>query len=243
MDQARTERLDAVAGIVFVALILIAAFVPGDPPVATDSIGDIRAFFKDERESLQAATFFTGLAALAFLWFLGTLRARLRAAEGPPGRLSAVAFGSGLVLIAIALVGQALFLAPTLHLAELDDGTVRVIFDSSTYVFALVSFPVAGLLAATAAASLRTGALPRAIGVLSAVIATCQVIGALGLYGEDDSFFAIGGAAGFLTFLLFLVWVLAVSITMLVRAYPRTDGDDEADTREGAPHRAAPSAS
>ena len=242
MDQARTERLDAAAGIAFVALILIAAFVPGDPPVATDSVTDIRDFFKDERESLQAATFFTGLAALAFLWFLGTLRGRLRAAEGPPGRLTAVAFGSGLVLVALALVGQALFLAPTLHLSELDDGTVRALFDSSTYVFALISFPTAGLLAATAAVSLRTGALPRAVGALSAVIAACQVIAALSVYGEDDSFFAIGGGAGFVSFLLFLVWVLVVSITMLVRAYPRTGAHDEPDTREGAADRAAPSA-
>lgn len=242
MNQTRTERLDAAAGIAFVVLFLIAALVPGQPPVATDPIGDIRDFFSDERESLQAATFFTGLAIIAFLWFLGTLRGRLRVAEGGTGRLTAVAFGSGLVVAATALVGQALYLAPTLHLAELDDGTVRVLFDSSVYVFAMVGFPAAGLTAATAAVSLRTGALPRAIGALSAVIAVCQVVGALALYGEDDSFFAIGGASGFVAFGLFLVWVLAVSIALLIRAYPRMDGRDEADTREGAPDRAAPSA-
>ena len=243
MDQARSERLDAAAGIAFVALILIAAFVPGQPPVATDSIGDIRDFFKDERESLQAATFFTGLAVLTFLWFLGTLRGRLRQAEGPPGRLTAVAFGSGLVLAAIVLAGQGLFLAPTLHLSELDDGTVRALFDGSTYVFALAGFPAAGLTAGVAAVALRHEALPRAIGAFSAVVAACQVIGALAIYGEDDSFFGIGGASGFVAFLLFLVWVLAVSITMMVRAYPRIDARDEADTSEGTPGGPAPSAS
>jgi hypothetical protein len=90
--------------------------------------------------------------------------------------------------------------------------------------------------------SLRTGALPRAVGAFSAVVAACQVIGALALYGEDDSFFGIGGASGFVAFLLFLVWVLVVSIAMLVRAYPRMDGRDEDDTGEGPPHRAAPGA-
>jgi hypothetical protein len=243
MDQARSERLDAAAGIAFVALILIAAFVPGQPPVATDSIGDIRDFFKDERESLQAATFFMGLAILTFLWWLGTLRGRLRVAEGGTGRLTAVAFGSGLVLGAIVLVGQALFLAPTLHLSELDDGTVRALFDGSTYVFALAGFPAAGLVAGVAAVTLRHEALPRPIGVFSAVVAACEVIGALAIYGEDDSFFGIGGASGFVAFLLFLVWVLVVSITMMVRAYPRIDARDEADTSEGAPGGPAPSAS
>jgi hypothetical protein len=242
MNQARSERLDAAAGIAFVVLLLIAAFLPGQPPVATDSIPDIRAFFKDERESLQAATFFTGLAVIAFLWFLGTLRGRLREAEGGSGRLTAVAFGSGLVVAATALAGQALFLTPTLHLTELDDSTVRVLFDASTYVFAMIGFPAAGLTAGTAAVSLRTGALPRAIGAFSAVVAACQVIGAFALYGEDDSFFGIGGASGFLAFLLFLLWVLAVSIAMLVRAYPRTDAPDEADPSEGTPPRAAPRA-
>jgi hypothetical protein len=242
MDQARSERLDAAAGIAFVALILIAVFVPGQPPVATDSIGDIRSFLKDERESLQAATFFTGLAVLAFLWFLGTLRGRLRLAEGGTGRLTAVAFGSGLVLAATALVGQALLLAATLHLSELDDSTVRALFDASTYVVAMIGFPAAGLAGGVAAVALRHEALPRAIGALSAVVAACQVIGELALYGEDDSFFGIGGASGFVGFGLFVIWVLAVSVTLMVRAYPRMDGRDEADTREGAPDRPAPSA-
>jgi hypothetical protein len=242
MDQARSERLDAAAGIAFVALILIAAFVPGQPPVATDSIGDIRSFLKDERESLQAATFFTGLAVLAFLWFLGTLRGRLRTAEGGTGRLTAVTFGSGLVLAATALVGQALFLAPTLHLSELDDGSVRVLFDSATYVVAMIGFPAAGLAGGVAAVTLRHDALPRPIGVFSAVVAACQVIGALALYGENDSFLAIGGASGFVAFGLFVLWVLVVSIALMVRAYPRMDGSDEADTGDGTSDRAAPSA-
>src|SRR5215210_6258911 len=189
MDQDRTERFDAAAGIAFVVLIVAASLLPGTPPAATDPVADIRRFFVDERDNLQAATFFTGLAAIALLWFLGTLRGHLRAAEGGTGRLTEVAFGSGIALLALALVGSALGLAPTLHAAQLDDAAVRGLYDAQIYVYALIAFPAAGLTAASAAVILRTGALPRAVGALGVFTAIVSILSALSIYGESDAFF------------------------------------------------------
>ena len=242
MDQARSERLDAAAGIAFVVLAVLSGYVAGTPPVATDSVGKITTFLTDKREELQASSFFLGLAMLAFLWFLGSLRGRLRDAEGGTGRLTAVAFGSGLVLVSLAFVAQGLLMAGTLHVAALDDSTIRALFDGSTYVFEMTAFAGAGLTAAVAAVTLRYGALPTAIGVLSAIAAAVQVISALSLYGEDDSFLSIGGTAPMIAFFLFLIWALATSIALLVRAYPRVDGGHEDHAREGAADRAAPGA-
>jgi hypothetical protein len=215
MDRDRTERTDAAAGIAFVVLAVAATVIPGSPPTATDSTRDVRDFLVDERDSLQAATYITGLALIAFLWFLGTLRGHLRAWEGGAGRFTAVAFGSGIALLSVVLAASGLALAPTLHAGELDDSTVRALFDAQVYMFAMAAFPAAGVTAGSAAVILRTGALPRAVGALGVLTSVVSVISGLSLYGESDSFLSIGGAAGFVSFLLFLVWVLVTSIALM----------------------------
>lgn len=216
MGQTRSERSDAAAGIAFVVLILIAAFVAGTPPKVTDPTPEVRKFLVDERDSLQAAAFFTGLAAIALLWFLGTLRAELRALEGGAGRLTEIAFGSGIALLALALAGAGLAVAPTLHAQQLNPSTLRALYDSQTYVYAMTAFPAAGLTAGSAAILLRTGALSRAAGVLGVVTAAVSVISGVALYGESDSFLSIGGGIGFVSFLLFILWVLVTSVALLM---------------------------
>jgi len=216
MPAARTPRPDAAAGIAFVALVLVATAIPGEPPLLTDPVGDVREFFVDKRDDIQASTFLTGLGAIAFLWFLGTLRERLRRAEPESGGLAAVAFGSGIVLLTLALIGQGLLVTGTLHTRDLDDSTLRALYDAQGYVFLMTGFAAAGLVGATSASALRSGALPRWTGFGGAAIAALAVIGSLSVYGEDNSFLSIGGMAGFLVFLLFLAWVLAVSITLMV---------------------------
>jgi hypothetical protein len=216
VDQARSDRTDAAAGIAFVVLILISAFVAGTPPKVTDPTPDIRRFLVDERDSLQAAAFFTGLAMIALLWFLGTLRAELRALEGGEGRLAEIAFGSGIALIALTLAGTALAVAPTLHAQQLNPSTLRALFDTQGYVYTLIAFPVAGLAASSSAVLLRTGGLARAAGMLGVVTAAVSVISGLALYGESDSFFSIGGGIGFVSFLLSILWVLVTSVALLL---------------------------
>jgi hypothetical protein len=58
----------------------------------------------------------TGLAGILFLWFLGSLRAHLRRAEGDTGRVSAVAFGAGIAALGPASVGV-ISTATAAHLA------------------------------------------------------------------------------------------------------------------------------
>ncbi len=216
MDQARSDRTDAAAGIAFVVLTLISAFIAGNPPKVTDPTPKVRNFLIDKHDSIQAGAFFAGLAVIAFLWFIGTLRAELREIEGGNGRLTEISFGSGIVLLAVLLVGNGLLIAPTLHTAQLNPSTVRVMYDAQFYVFAMLAFPAAGITAGSAAVLLRTTALGRAAGVLGVVTAAVSVISGLSLYGESDSFFSIGGGIGFVSFLLTLLWVLVVSIALLV---------------------------
>ena len=49
----------------------------------------ISAVFEN-RDSVMLSGYLWGVAGIFFLWFLGSLRAHLRVAEGEAGRLSAV---------------------------------------------------------------------------------------------------------------------------------------------------------
>jgi len=215
MDEARSDRFDAAAGIAAVVLVIAGALIPGEPPLLTDEIGEVREFLTDKRDDIQAGAFIGGLSAVPFLWFLGALRAHLRRFEVGPGGLSAVAFGAGLVLLALVLVGNGLLVAATLHTDELGDAGVRALYDAQGYVFTMTAFPVAALIAATSASGLRNLSLPRSLGFGGAAIAAAEIIAALTLYGEDDSFLSIGGAGGVVAFLLFLAWVVGTSIVLM----------------------------
>src|SRR6058998_1743046 len=89
MDDARWERWAAATGISFFVLLAVSSFiVPAAPPKANDSIAKITDYYVKHRKALLIAGYLGGLALVFALWFLGSLRSYLRAAEGVTGRLS-----------------------------------------------------------------------------------------------------------------------------------------------------------
>src|SRR5688500_18548914 len=105
MAEERWERIAAATGIVFVILGVAAYLMMGQPPGSGASAQDVIDYHHGNRDSMQMANYLWGVAGIFFLWFLGSLRAHLRRAEGDAGRLSAVVFGSGLVAGTIFSVG------------------------------------------------------------------------------------------------------------------------------------------
>jgi hypothetical protein len=64
---------------------------------------------------------------------------------------------------------------------------------------------------------LRTGVLPRWVGVFALVVAVVQLLGSLSLVATSG-FFAVGGVFTFLAFVGLLLDVLVVSIVLIVKA-------------------------
>lgn len=81
MADTRWERLGAATGIVFVILSVLALFIGGQPGAAPDVV----QYFVENRGRLLVQSFLAGVASIFFLWFLGSVRSYLRAAEGAPG--------------------------------------------------------------------------------------------------------------------------------------------------------------
>jgi hypothetical protein len=118
----RTPRAAAVAGIAFsvlltAALVLVRLAVPADPADAGTWLTD-----NGKRDAVVLALNLLPFAGIAFLWFIGVVRARIGAGED---RLFATVFlGSGLLFVAMLFCAGAV--AGGLVLAAGDDPAVDV---------------------------------------------------------------------------------------------------------------------
>jgi len=200
------SRWAPVSGIAFVALWgagfgLLIANEPGD------SDAEILSFYADagNQGRAQMASFLMVIAGLFFLWFLTVLRGRLARAEGQAGPHTALAFGAGLVASALWLVASVFWMAIGYTIQEtatftLDPNMSRLVNEMAylTWVFGTVVALLIVLV--TSLLGLKTGVVPRWLAWIGLIVAVAMLLTAL-----------------FVGFLIFLGWVLAVSIVFLVR--------------------------
>lgn len=217
MDDSWWERLGAWASVPFVALTVLGILLPGLPPTIEDPVGDVQQFFVESRGEVLVGGYLVGLGLFFGLWFLGSLRSFLRRAEGGTGTTSAVAFGAGLVAVALALLATAVVNAAALRVAAADDPVaVLAMYDVDGLISALLWFPIAVLVAATSILAMRNGALPRWYGLAGPVLTLAFLTGATATY-QDDGPLASHGVYGFAVLLLFLLWVLVTGALILGR--------------------------
>jgi hypothetical protein len=168
---------------------------------------------------MKASMIVGALALIALLWFLGSLAARLREAGEP--RLAAIAFGGGVVAIAIVLVGFSLN-AALVRIAGHSPDQVKAWYDAQFVELTFVGFPAAVLGFATTIASWRARIFPAwynaASGLASLVFLTSG--GALAQTG----FYAPDGAYGLIALIVFAAWVLVTSalLVSLIEKAPAT---------------------
>ena len=185
------QRLGAACGIVYVVLLLGGPIIP----------------------NIQIAFLVEILAFLFFLFFLGNLWSALRRAEGGSGWLSATAFGGGLMSVTIKVASAAPVLAAHYRAGDgLDPQLARTLQDINDASFYLSFFPLAVLLAAFAIVAIRSGALPKWLGWIAAALGLAFIVG--GMSGSADLQYEWAG----LPMILFLFWVIAVSVVLMRRA-------------------------
>ena len=216
MGARRWEQFAAASGIAFVVVILISFLLPGEaPPQFDDSIQEIQSFYVDNGDALQAAAFLTGLAAFFFLWFLGRLRSAMARAEGEAGRLSSVAFGAGILVLALALGSTAVGDVLAVRVAQIGDPAVtRALFELQNLTIAFSSFAFAALVAAASVVAVRTGLLPPWLAVAGELLTLGWLVVGIGVFVEQGAFSSTG-AFGLIVFLVWLVWVVAVSVSLV----------------------------
>lgn len=214
----RSGRLGAASGIVFVALQLTLGAVLAGAPALDAPPAEIRSYLVEDGANVLLAATLGTLSAFFFFWFLGTLRTFMQSAEGTPGSLSAVAFGAGLVTIALATTASlpAVALAWNDAAAIADPGLVRAVWNLNTLALVPIGASAAAFSLAAAVVIQRTRVLPAWVGWIGVLAAFVGVIATLFLVADDaDS--PLGTPANLGGFLLAMLFILLLSIFMVIR--------------------------
>jgi hypothetical protein len=227
MDDAKWEQYGAAAGVLFVILVVVGALIAGAPPSPDDSLSKISEYYEDHTGAIKAGAFLTGLAGVAFLWFLGSLWSTLRRSDDTR-RLATIATGGGIIGLILVFAAFAVNSAVAIVADSGQEAQAAVnpkfFYLLSGVIGGMGNFGVAALVIAVGVASLRTKVFPEALGWASLVIALGWIVG--GLVVVTDSGFPF--IVGFITFLVWLIWVLVISF-FLFRPH------EEAPATPGAP--------
>jgi hypothetical protein len=216
------ERWAAGTGVAYVVLAIAGFFFVPDLPQPSTSNEALLAYFATKTEELSFQVFLFGLAAISFLWFVGTIAGALRRAENDPaGRLPAIAVASGATAIGIFLAGTVCWSALAASADTiLDQGVARGLYDMGRFAYTLSGLPAAAFVLAVSLGTLRTRFLPSGVawaGLLLALVLIVDVAGAT--IGDNDDF-GPTGSYGVATFLFFLAWILVTSLLLVQRASP-----------------------
>jgi hypothetical protein len=176
-------------------------------PQTKDSDAKIAAYFADHAHRVQGAVGFVVFLAgtLFLLAFLGTLRDRLLAGEGPMGRLTALAFGAGIASLPLWAISMLLANAVSLTVSEsssftLDPNTFRLLSVVSYATWVAALFVSSVLVWATSAVALRTGVLPRWYALAGVAVGIVQLFGLF-----------------FFPFFAFWLWIAVTAVLLVTR--------------------------
>lgn len=209
------SRWEPLTGVVAVALLLIGVFVAeeaGNPPEAEASPEEVLAWFQDESTAIVAGGFLFMLGGAFFLWFVGSLRTRLLAAEGPAAHLTALAFAGGVATAVFLIATPGGDLAAGIEEDDLSPTSADALHDISDAFFVGAEVSAIVLTVATGLAVLRTGTLPKIFGWLSILLGVWLAIGPIGWAG---------------LLLGFPLWVVAASILLVLPPRARAGRPDE----------------
>jgi hypothetical protein len=199
------ERYGSLSGVLAVALWILGFIIFSTTGVGgADSAAEVRDAYADDEGAILVAGPLFILGGVAFLWFLGALRTRLRAAEREPAALTAIAYATGIVTAtffsALPLGDVAGAIAED---DELEPAAAQALNEFGTGAFVGAEYMAIGFLLAVALVVLRTGVLSRWLAWVSLVLAVVLVIGPIGWLG---------------LFFGFPLWVLAVSVLLWRRS-------------------------
>jgi hypothetical protein len=198
------ERYAPLSGVLAVIAWVVGAMLLDASASEEEGAAVLAAFTNDETQILVGAVIWLIGTAL-FIWFLGSLRSRLLAAEGGDGRLTTLAFAGGIataVCLALMPGGQA---AGALSNEDIDESAALALNNIGDAFFLAAEYMLPVLLVASALVALRYGALPRWLAWLQLLVALVLLIG------------PIGWAA---LIFAFPVWVLVVSVLLWRTAVP-----------------------
>jgi hypothetical protein len=158
----------------------IVGIVLADVVESKDTGAELLAAYKDDEGRILLAGIIWLIGTAFFVWFLGSLRSRLLAAEGGDGRLTSIAFAGGVgTAISFALLPGP-DMAAALSNDDLDESAALALGSIGDAFFLGAEYLLPVLLVASALVVLRYGGLPRWLAWIQLLIALVLLTGVIG---------------------------------------------------------------
>lgn len=223
MNDLKVRRWTGAFGVASIALILLAQplyFVGGTPPRLQDTV-KLSEYVTRNNAIILSRSLADVLIIACFLVFLVGLRHLIRRARPDYEWASMLVFAAGLVFAMLTLLGDVLEGALALDTVggRADPTVVRALWEASIPAFGAIGLIIMALFMASAGyAIVATAALPRWIGWLAYAGAIGNLVAAPAIYAGTNitGFYTADGLVSLLSELLFLIWALSASISMLV---------------------------
>ena len=205
-------RVGGVGGIVFfgslVILIVLMPLSHSIPEPGFDAPSSaFLAYAKSEADLPFALSLVGVLGLFGFALFAAALTVTFRVSDDRSNVASTLVLLAAGIFIVLGLAELGFATAQTFRRADLDATGASILFGLSNGIFVVSWSAIAAFLAASSFAALSTRALPRWLGWPALVIGIAMFLaGAAPL-----------SAIWFFPYFLFLVWVLATSVVLLVR--------------------------
>jgi hypothetical protein len=217
MRQGSPAPYGAAAGAAGIVLFAVGTLVIGDRPGFDAGGPEIAANLEENRTRIQLGCAILAAWTPLFVWFLVTV-ASLAGEAGPGARRAAtVAFGCGLVFIALFLVDVTALAVSALRPDNMaaDPELAVALRDFEWLAMGSASFVMAGVMAAFAALVLGHEAVwPRWVGWLAAAAAVLYPLRAGTLLATDGAFAADGLLGLYVPVGAVAGWVLIASVVL-----------------------------
>ena len=219
-DVARWTGVSAVAVAVTLATEFFVRLALGPRPGLDD--GQALADWMTRTSTLTLSIVTIDTVLMAFLIvFLACFRQLIDAARHELTWVADLAFGAGLVFVAVTLVGDAMEAGAALDTvgAAADPSAIRALTEGHMVMFGTIGCALLALVsAASGYVTLASNALPRWTGIVAVVVAGLNIVAFPTMFGgtSDRSFISAGGpgVAIFATF-PWIAWVIAVGIVTI----------------------------
>jgi hypothetical protein len=212
---SKWERWAPLSGVLAVAFWLVGVIL-----ISTHAKGSkgtkILASYQQHSDGILLAGLIWSIGVVLFIWFLGSLRSHYLTSEGGHGRLSALAYGGGVVAATIGFLIPGPDEVGALNKDDIDASGAAVLHHLGDAFFIGAEYALPVFFFASAILALRHAALPKWLGWVSVLIGVVLLIG------------PIGWAA-----LIFAtpIWTIIVSVLLFTRAEkPATVGQPAAGT-------------
>src|SRR4051794_17839176 len=172
VDERRSERPLALAGIVAVVLLAVSALIPGSPPKPDDPAAKNARFLVDKSDQIRWGGFIAALGSIVLLAWLGAVWRMLRRAEGGAPML-AVGAALGAVLGAALLNAGGVLLAVMAIIgpAAMGGEATRFFYLLFNNLGSAGGMGIALFVGAVSTVIIETGVVPKVMGWFGALVA------------------------------------------------------------------------